>query len=69
MAPEIYLDGVRLGNRTPGARDLSVLELIPAVDIRRIQVLKGSASSAMFGGVNGVILIDTYWTAGARDPH
>lgn len=65
-APAIYLDGMRIDERSggalpgnPDAHGLHVLETIPASDVKRIRVLRGPAASARFAdSVNGVILIE-----------
>lgn len=65
-APAIFLDGVRLGRSSgslSAARSdpsLEVLDAIPASDVKRIRVLRGSSASAAYGdSANGIILIET----------
>ncbi len=64
--PAIYLDGTRINaestNRTNlrSPPSLEVLSQIPASQIRRIRVLRGSSAAARYGdSANGVILIET----------
>jgi len=64
--PAFYLDGIRMGPRTPvfdtgsGAAYYD-LDFVNQTSIERIEVLRGSASGFRFGGdaANGVIMI---WT-------
>ena len=65
-APAIYLDGIRIDDRTSelrGSREpqaMHVLETVPASAVRQIRVLRGPAASAYFGdSSNGVIVIET----------
>ena len=55
--PVIYLDGVRLRGGRGAAMD--VLSKIPAVDVRRIRILRGPASTMIEGSANGVIYVET----------
>jgi hypothetical protein len=55
--PVIYLDGVRLRGGRGAAMD--VLSKIPAVDVRRIRILRGPASTMVEGSANGVIYVET----------
>lgn len=62
--PLVYLDGVRISTADRASGDgmtmLSILEDIPATQIRQIRVLRGPSASARFGeSANGVILIET----------
>jgi TonB-dependent SusC/RagA subfamily outer membrane receptor len=64
--PLVFLDGIRLGriNRaSPGeARQvISFLDTMTPQDVARIEVLRGSAATALYGsdGASGVILIYT----------
>jgi TonB-dependent SusC/RagA subfamily outer membrane receptor len=64
--PVVYLDGVRLGRVSQFAPEesgqiMSVLDMLNPEDIARIEVLRGSAATAMYGtdGAGGVILIYT----------
>jgi TonB-dependent SusC/RagA subfamily outer membrane receptor len=62
--PLVYVDGVRMvGSEAPGSgiRGQNVLDLIPAWEIDRIEVLKGPAATALYGtgALNGVILVYT----------
>ncbi len=65
-APLVYLDGIRLPTRrAPGPQGtgqaVSVLDMISADDIARIQVLRGASATARYGmnASSGVILIYT----------
>ena len=65
-APAIYLDGIRIDDRSAplrGSREpqaLHALELIPASEVKQIRVLRGPAAAASYGAAsNGVILIET----------
>ncbi len=64
--PIIYVDGVRVSNtlHKVGASapvGLSILDIIPADLIERIEVLRGAAAAAQYGlgAANGVILVHT----------
>lgn len=64
--PLVYLDGIRLGRISQSAPDqasqiISVLDMLNVEDIARIEVLRGSAATAMYGtdAAGGVILIYT----------
>jgi len=63
--PAIYVDGIRVsesqGNVSgPNRASISILNTIPASDVRRIRVFRGSSASALYGdSMNGVILIET----------
>jgi TonB-dependent starch-binding outer membrane protein SusC len=64
--PVIYLDGVRIGQRSSSNETFNnvsfdVLDDIPASQVKRIRVLRGSSAAAMYGdSANGVILIETH---------
>jgi TonB-dependent starch-binding outer membrane protein SusC len=65
--PAIYLDGVRIGHRSNGnpvfsaSVSFDILDDIPASQVSRIRVLRGSSAAAMYGdSANGVILIETH---------
>lgn len=66
--PIVFLDGVRIGTIAPrGARGrtdggvFDILDNIPASQISKISVLRGSSAAAMYGdSANGVILIETH---------
>ena len=66
-SPTIYLDGIKYdadnvsGGFNTGGQTISRLNDINIYDIERIEVLKGSASTAIYGseGANGVIQIFT----------
>ncbi|MQA91473.1 MAG: TonB-dependent receptor plug domain-containing protein [Gemmatimonas sp.] len=68
--PVIYLDGIRIGqgggsNPTFNAAAIDVLDDIPASQVKRIQVLRGSSAAAIYGdSANGVILIETHRDGG-----
>lgn len=64
--PLVFLDGIRLGRisqSSPGGTGqiVSVLDMLAPQDIARIEVLRGSAATALYGsdGAGGVILIYT----------
>jgi TonB-dependent SusC/RagA subfamily outer membrane receptor len=64
--PLVFVDGVRLGRisrSSPGETNqvISVLDMLDPQDIARIEVLRGSAATALYGtdGAGGVILIYT----------
>ena len=64
--PLVFLDGIRLGRisrLSPGGTGqvISVLDMLAPQDIARIEVLRGSAATALYGsdGAGGVILIYT----------
>ena len=61
LAPEIYLDGIRLDNRNTDERAAHVLDMISAEEVARIRVYKGAAGGAglPLGGANGAIIIET----------
>lgn len=69
--PVIYLDGIRVESASERAEDLggrlawSVLDMIPAESIERIEVLKGPAAAGLYGAeaYNGVIRV---WTKKGR---
>ena len=72
-APAIYLDGVRIVDRSStlrgsgGPLPFHALEQIPASEVRQIRVLRGPAASAQYAEAsNGVILIET--RRGAPNP-
>ena len=57
--PAIYLDGVRM-NDGQGSAAIHVLELIPAEEVERIQILRGASAGAAYAdAVNGAFLIET----------
>ena len=57
--PAIYLDGVRIDDGQ-GSAAVHVLELIPADEVERIQILRGASADAAYAdAVNGVLLIET----------
>lgn len=55
--PAIYLDGIRLAGSFGEA--VSLLRMIPASDVRDIQLLRGPAAAFLHGSADGVILIRT----------
>jgi TonB-dependent SusC/RagA subfamily outer membrane receptor len=59
--PSIYLDGIRVTEMTTSGGGTNILELIPADDVERIQVLRGPSADAYLGAdaMNGVIVIET----------
>jgi TonB-dependent SusC/RagA subfamily outer membrane receptor len=64
--PLVFVDGVRLGRisrSSPGetGQVISALDMLHPQDIARIEVLRGSAATALYGsdGAGGVILIYT----------
>lgn len=64
-APSIYLDGVRISDPTSmgsrGPQVFAALDEIPANQVKRIRVLRGSSAGAMYGdSANGIILIETH---------
>lgn len=64
--PDIYLDGIRIDERSGGTRALNVLDLIAAETISRIQVFKGPAAATRYpNAANGVILIETHRGGGS----
>jgi hypothetical protein len=64
--PAIYLDGVRIMEGSTGGTSrtqtpFAVLDQIPASNVKRIRVLRGSSAAARYGdSANGVILIETH---------
>ena len=66
--PAIYLDGIRINPRgmsTSASSGLHALELIPASQVERIQILKGPSATGQYGdAAHGVVLIET--RGGAR---
>jgi TonB-dependent SusC/RagA subfamily outer membrane receptor len=59
--PAIYLDGIRVTEVLSSAGGTHVLDLIPADDVERIQVLRGASADAYYGAdaMNGIIVIET----------
>jgi TonB-dependent SusC/RagA subfamily outer membrane receptor len=64
--PLVFLDGIRLGRisqASPGGTGqvISALDMLNPQDVARIEVLRGSAATALYGsdGAGGVILIYT----------
>jgi TonB-dependent starch-binding outer membrane protein SusC len=63
--PVIYLDGVRITEGSTGGSSrtqtpFAVLDQIPASNVKRIRVLRGSSAAARYAdSANGVILIET----------
>ena len=59
--PAIYVDGVRIDDgQGQGSAAIHVLELIPAEQVERIQILRGASGGAAYAdAVNGVFLIET----------
>ena len=56
-APVVYVDGVRMADNIE--QSFQMLQDIPAVEVKRIRVLRGPAASARYiDAVNGVILIE-----------
>jgi outer membrane receptor protein involved in Fe transport len=62
--PAVYLDGIRVGGSL--AEAFRVLEQIPAMDVGKVEVLRGPASTVRTGDPNGVILVST--RRGADEP-
>ncbi len=63
-APDVYLDGVLIGEPSHGPHStlasLHVLQIIPGHAVERIRVLRGAAATAAFPEAkNGVILVET----------
>jgi outer membrane receptor protein involved in Fe transport len=59
--PAIYLDGIRVTEMLTSGGGTHILELIPADDVERIQILRGPSADAYLGAdaMNGVIVIET----------
>ena len=67
-APVVYLNGVRMSDDLEHA--FQMLQDIPAVEVRRIRVLRGPAASAQYiDAVNGVILIELRSARSNDPPH
>jgi len=68
LAPEVYLDGIRLDGGNTGTRSLHILDLIPARSVAKVQVLRGGAAATAYplAAANGVIVIETHrgWQTG-----
>ena len=65
--PVIYVDGIRVSDRT-GAAQVHILELIPAEDVERIRILRGPAAAAAYTDANsGIILVETRRGGGPED--
>ncbi len=58
--PAIYLDGILISGSRSGSAGTHALELIPAKQVERIQVLRGpSAAAPQAHASSGVILVET----------
>jgi hypothetical protein len=67
-APAVYLNGVRMSDDIE--HSFQMLQDIPAVEVRRIHVLRGPAASARYmDAVNGVILIELRSARSTDSPH